>query len=41
VEPDLLAQEVDLMLQVLELETGFLVSAGARFQLRHLLLNYL
>jgi hypothetical protein len=35
----LLAQEVDLVLEVLKLKAGLLVSAGARFQLRHLLLN--
>jgi hypothetical protein len=40
VETDLLAQEVDLVLEVLEFETGLLVSAGARFELGHLLFDH-
>jgi hypothetical protein len=41
VKADLFAQKVDLVLKVFELETSFLVSAGARLQLRYLLLDYL
>ena len=36
VQADLLAQEIDLVLQVLELQARILVSAGARLQQRHL-----
>jgi len=31
VEADLLAKKIDLMLQVFQLQTGFMVSASARF----------
>ena len=31
VKADLFAQKIDLMLQVLQLQAGFMVSAGARF----------
>jgi len=41
VEADLFAQKIDLVLEVLELKASFLVSIGARFQLRYLLLDYL
>ncbi len=35
-ETDLLAQKIDLVLQVLQLEACFMVSAGARFKLGNL-----
>lgn len=36
---DLFAQEVDLMLQVLQLQAGFMVSRGAGFQQGNLPFN--
>ncbi len=36
VEADLFAKKIDLVLQVLQLEACFMVSAGARFKLGNL-----